>query len=136
MIKPSDSKHLSHFFPDTDWEEHSWEFFCFSRQEYANRVPLNAEDEITLGIYYSSGGAICELSINWNKLEGELVPQLTIFADAWCLLKTPTFQSVVSQLIKLDKSAATPDKVSAMLIALGFADQSDRPLDGTAPAEK
>jgi len=132
MIKKCDSELLNHHFPREDWEDLFWGFTNYSRQSYAGLTPLDAEDEIILGIYSTGGGCLCEMGIVWRKLRSVSVPQLNVFSEAWHLLKTPTFQMVLDQLTKEKESLATPAEVSALLIACGFTDQSDRPLTETA----
>lgn len=136
MIKKDDSKQLNRYFPNEDWEKLFWGFTCYSRQSYAGTVTLDAEDEIMLGIRHPEGGCLCELSISWHRLNQELVPRLTAFSEAWRLFLTPTFQLVLDQFTRQKNPLATPDEVSALLIACGFIDQSDNPLPGTEAARE
>lgn len=128
MIKKNDSERLAQHFPGVDWEKLFWGFTCYSRQNYAGIAPLDAEDQIMLGIRFPEGGCLCELGISWRRLHNELVPQLHAFSEAWHLLQTPTFQMVLDLLTKEKEPLATSDDVSMLLIACGFVDQSDRPL--------
>lgn len=129
MIKKQDSERLTQHFPDVDWNKLFWGFTCYSRQDYAGRVPLDAaEDEIMLGIQQPDGGCLAEFGFRWYKLNGELVPKLEVFSDAWLLLRTDTFQNVINQLTRDKKPLPTPDELSALLITWGFIDQSDNPL--------
>lgn len=131
MIKKNDFRHLGCHFPNVDWEKLFWGFTCYSRQNYAGQVTIEAEDEIMLGIQYPDGGCLCELAVRWNKLGDKLTPRLEVYSEAWHLLQTDTFQSVLNQLTKESKPMPTPDEVSALLIDYGFVDQSDRPLTGS-----
>lgn len=133
MIKKNDLDQLARHFRNLDGENLLWDFVCYSRQSYAGIAPLNAEDEIMLGLYHQGGGCLCEFGISWHNLNNELVPQLHMFSDAWCLLQTPTIQSVLEQLTQERGSLPTPDDVSAVLIGCGFSDQSDTPLHKSAP---
>lgn len=126
----ADAAGLNARFPREDWGEYFWGFTCFSRQNYAKTVPLDGVDEIMLGIQCTQGGCLCELAIRWHMLSNEPVPQLEMFDEAWPLFHAPTFVSVLEQLTQMSQDhALTPDEVSALLIANGFTDQSDRPLE-------
>lgn len=131
MIKKTDSERLAKYFPDADWEELFWGFTCYSRQNYASTVQLEAVDEIMLGIQHPEGSCLCELGISWHLLDNKLVPQLHVYSESWHLLNTPTFQLVLNLLTKEKEPLPTPDEVSMLLIEYGFIDQSDQPLDGT-----
>lgn len=133
MIKKNDSERLTHHYPNADWEKLSWGFTCYSRQSYAGISPLDAEDEIMLGLYHQEGGCLCELGISWHNLNNELVPRMHMYSDAWRLLQTPTFQLVLDQLTWERESLLTLDDVSALLIKCGFTDKSDTPLHKSAP---
>ena len=100
MIKKCDSEQLIHYFPNADWDDLYWGFSNYSRQAYAGLAPLDAEDEIMLGLYFRQGGCLCEMGISWHLLRGRAVPQLEVFSEAWHLLKTPTFRAVLDQLTK------------------------------------
>lgn len=123
---------LSTCFPKDDWEEYLWGFTCFSRQEYAGTVLEDSLDEIMLGIQSVRGGCLCEMAIRWYMINGTPTPRLEMYDEAWPLFQAPTFVSALGQLTQMCKDhSPTSDEVSAMLIALGFTDQSDRPLDTT-----
>lgn len=63
---------LNHHFPRKDWEDLFWGFTDCFRQVYAGLTPLNAEDEILLGIYSRQGGCLPRQSSpqsrNWSGL--------------------------------------------------------------------
>ncbi len=128
MIKENDFERLACWFPSEDWEKLFWGFTCYSRQDYAGKAPLDAEDEIILGIQYPDGGCLAEMGFRWYKLDGALVPRLEVFSDAWQLLQTRTVQMVISQLVNGSNPRPTPDELSELLITWGFIDQSDNPL--------
>lgn len=129
IFPQGDAACLSAYFPKENWDEYFWDFTCFSRQDYARIVSLDGVDEIMLGIQCTKGGCLCELGIRWYMLDSRAVPRLEVFDSAWPLLQTPTFASVLKELTQAQKNAVpTPDEVSALLIAHGLTDQSDRPL--------
>ena len=128
-LPPADVVELSAHFPRDDWRECFWGFTCFSRQNYAKVVPLDGADEIMLGIQCVQGGCLCEMAICWHMISNKPTPRLEMFDEAWPLFRTPTFVSVLEQLTQMSQNhIPTPDEVSALLIAQGFTDQSDRPL--------
>lgn len=128
MINENDFKYLKHHFPNEDWRNLFWGFCCYSRQNYSGDVPLDAEDEIMLGIQHRDGGTLCELVINWHMLQGKSIPRLEVFSEAWHLLRTDTLQSLLKHLTQEKEPLPTPDELSRLLIDYGFVDQSDRPL--------
>lgn len=129
-VPGTDIDHLSVYFPREDWNEYFWGFTCFSRQDYAKVVPLDAVDEIMLGVQCVQGGTLGELAVRWYRLGGRAVPKLEVFDEAWPLLQTPTLVAVLEQLTQMSrKGSPTPDEVSALLIAHGFTDESDQPLE-------
>lgn len=132
MIKKSDSDRLAKHYPNVNWENLLWGFTCFSRQDYAGTVPLDAEDEILLGIQYPGGGCLCEVGISWQRMNNQLVPRLSAFSEAWHLLLTPTLQQVLDYLAH-EKALVTPDEVSQLLLSCGFTDLSDIPLSDNVP---
>lgn len=132
VLPQADAERLNAYFSREDWSLYFWGFTCFSRQDYAKIVPLDGVDEIMLGIQCIEGGCLGEMAVRWFHLGGKLSPRLEVFDETWPLLQTPTFAAVLEDLTKVSRNhELTPDEVSALLIAHGFADQSDRPL-GTA----
>ena len=114
VLPQADAERLNTYFPREDWNLYFWGFTCFSRQDYARTVPL----------------AGVEMGGRWFMLGNEPVPRLDVFDEAWPLLQTPTFAAVLEELTRMNRGhALTPDEVSALLIAHGFTDQSDRPLE-------
>lgn len=133
MVPEADIEELSAYFPWENWSEIFWGFTCFSRQKYADKLPQDADDEIMLGLQCESGGCLCELAFRWHMIAGSTVPRLEVYDSAWPVFQTPTFAAVMQQLSRMaaDGNELTPDEVSALLIANGFKDESDRPLDHT-----
>lgn len=130
VLPQADAERLNAYFPREDWALYFWGFTCFSRQDYARTVPLDGVDEIMLGIQCVEGGCLGEMAVRWFMLGNEPVPRLDVFDEAWPLLQTPTFAAVLEELTRMSRGhALTSDEVSALLIAHGFTDQSDRPLE-------
>lgn len=128
-LPQADAERLNVYFPREDWSLYFWGFTCFSRQTYAGTVPLNSLDEVMLGVQCADGSTMGELAIRWHMLSGRAIPRLEVYDDAWQIMQTPTFAAVMEALAQMSRRhAPTPDEVSALLIAHGFTDQSDRPL--------
>lgn len=129
-LPQTDIDRLNAYSSQKDWEPYFWGFTCFSREDYAGVVPLDGVDEITLGVYCVQGGTLGELAICWQMLDGKQVPRLEAYNDAWHIIQTPTFLSVLEQLTEMSRDhEPTPNEVSWLLIAHNFTDQSDHPLD-------
>lgn len=131
VLPQADVERLNLYFPRSDWDKYFWGFTCFSRQDYARTVRLDGVDEILLGVQCNEGGCLCELAIRWHMLTNVPVARLEVFDEAWTLFQIPTFAAVLEDLTQMCKNhTPTPDEVSALLIAHGFTDQSDRLLGG------
>lgn len=128
-LPQADVERLNVYFPREDWSLFFWGFSCFSRQNYARTVSLDCADEVMLGVQCIEGGTLGELAVRWHMLRGKTVPRLEVYDDAWQIIQTPTFGTVMEELTQMSRHHnLTPDEVSALLIAHGFMDQSDRPL--------
>ena len=128
-LPQADAERLNVYFPREDWSLFFWGFTCFSRQNYSRTVSLDCTDEVMLGVQCIEGGTLGELAIRWHMLSGKAVPRLEVYDDAWQIMQTPTFAAVMEVLTQMSRRhTPTPDEVSALLIAHGFTDQSDRPL--------
>ena len=125
-----DYRALQPYFPSLEQEHASWEFLCFSRQDYAGKVPLDCEDLIMLQLSDGEQGCVCEMGIGWHRIGADRVnPRFECFDDAWPMLQTPTFTQLVRSLLKVSPNHhLTPDEVSRVLLKNGFRDRSDRPL--------
>ena len=128
-LPPEDVERLRAYFPKEDWNAFFWGFTCFSRQDYAAVVPIEGVNEILLGLQCREGGTLGELAVRWYILGGKPALRLEVFDEAWPVTQTPTFAAFIEELTQMSRRhAPTPDEVSALLIAHGFTDQSDRPL--------
>lgn len=129
-LPQTDIERLNAYIPQKEWGLYFWGFTCFSREDYAGVVPLDGVDEIMLGVYCVHGGTLGELAICWHMLGGKPVPRLEAYNDAWQIIQAPTFLTALEHLTQMGRDhRLTPDEVSRLLIAHGFTDQSDRPLD-------
>lgn len=132
-----DYRALRPYFPSLKQEYASWEFLCFSRQDYAGQVPLDCEDLIMLQLSDGEQGCVCEMGIGWHRIGTDRVnPRFECFDDAWPMMQTPTFAKLVRSLLKVKPNRLTPDEVSRVLIKNGFRDRSDRPLPELGGGDK
>lgn len=80
----------------------------------------NYIDTITFGFYYPHGGTSGEISVNWMKLDGEIIPQLTIFSDAWSALSN--FHDLIDLLGQHDNEDPSPEQFCQYLEECKFKD--------------
>lgn len=127
-----DYDHLKKYYHLLEKDQAFWAFVCFSRQNYEHIVPLEAEDEIMIGFESGDGGVVCEMPIRWYFLRGEKAsPRIECFDEARPMLSAPTFAKFLRRVARLHDQNPTPVDISRALIACGFRDQSDRPLDSS-----
>lgn len=117
--------------PDSEGDEQKdayYGFTHFSRMEYSD-IPKDDSfiDEITFGLYVRNDGCISEASIVWENLMGKPVFYVRSFGDGLKATFSQKFISIVNEL-KLQEYYS-PEEVARLLIAEGFEDDSDRPLD-------
>ena len=129
-LPPEAVERLSVYFPGENWNAFFWGFTCFSRQDYAAVVPIEGINEIMLGLQCMEGGTLGELAFRWFMFGNKLALRLEVFDDAWPVTQTPSFAAVLEDLTQMSRHhVPTPDEVSRLLIAHGFTDRSDRPLE-------
>lgn len=100
-------------------------FTQLSRAWYGpvNLKCLNKIDEITFGFYSLEGGTTGEMSMDWVKLEGKIVPELSVFSDAWSALAH--FHDLIDLLGEHDDEDPTPEQFCKYLLACGFQDRTE-----------
>ena len=125
-MEAKELEQLRTYFPDIG-EDAFWGFICFSRQEYADRIPKDCVDRIMLGIQSRDGGCYCEMGICWHDLGKCTALRIECFDDAWAMLLTTKFGELMHRLMEGGKNLST-DAVSQILIGCGFTDMSDNPL--------
>jgi hypothetical protein len=81
-------------------------------------------DDVTFGMFAIEGGTTGEMAVRWQELGGKSVPQLRVFDDGWSALAT--FTDLIVELGKFDDRNITPKDFCALLIRLGFEDQTPR----------
>lgn len=135
-MKKKDLDFLESLYPGMNAGNAFWGFTCFSRQSYAETVPLDCVDQIVLGIQCRDGGCYCEMAIRWHNLGRQTALRIECFDDAWAVLQTPTFAEVLRKLMAEEKENLFPEKVSRLLISCGFIDMSDTPLADTGNRAK
>lgn len=108
-----------------------WGFSCFSRQNFKKPALIKTEDDVIYGVYSNEGGTLAEMTMQWQWIQGEVVPCLEVFSDAFFLLESPMHKRIMKRLLKFQKQyheLFTPDEFSRLLIGLGFQDNSANPL--------
>lgn len=76
--------------------------------------------DITFGLYYDDGSTIGEMTMTWQTLGGNLVPQLNIFDDGWFALFI--FDNLIAKLAEEDNKNITDEQFVEILISCGFKD--------------
>lgn len=101
-----------------DKESYKRQFVHYRRAWYA----VHGEaDQIMIGYYYPDGrGTAGEFAVRWQELEGQQVPQLQVFDDAWKIL--PQFGDLIEALAKHNNKHVTPSEMCDILISLGIKD--------------
>lgn len=129
-MQKNDYNYLKPFFPDMEQEKVFWSFICFSRQDYASKVPLGCEDEIMLALQCADGGCVTEMAIRWHNLGKTVSPRLECFGEAWPMLLAPSCAKVMQMLAARHDQDLSPDDVTQILLESGFKDLSDHPWKG------
>jgi hypothetical protein len=94
--------------------------FCWSsRAWYAERVGIKLP-EVNFGLYYRHDGTTGEMSIKWEELDGELVPCLCVFSDAWKALAD--FKDLLDELANVDNKNISDAEFVEILKKCGFED--------------
>lgn len=81
-------------------------------------------DEVNFGLFAIEGGTTGEMTVSWKELGGKSVPELRVFDDGWSVLAT--FTDLIVEFGKLDDQNITPKEFCALLLRLGFEDQTPR----------
>ena len=91
-------------------------------------------DVVHFGLYavQDGGGTSGEMSVTWTLLGGKVVPQLTVFDDAWDALAQ--FSDLLSEMAKVDNQQVSAAQFCDMLRRCGFLDITER-VAGERPWE-
>jgi hypothetical protein len=88
------------------------------------------KDEVTFGFFSPEGGTTGEMTVAWKSLCGKIVPELTIFSDAWSALSN--FHDLIDLLGQHDNEDPSPGKFCKYLLQCGFVDMTQT----TEPSRK
>jgi hypothetical protein len=77
-------------------------------------------DEVMVGFYHPEGGTTGEFGVRWIPLDGDIVPKLEVFDDAWHALYQ--FQDLLKALAETDKENITPTQFCELLLSIGIKD--------------
>jgi hypothetical protein len=98
-------------------------FHRFDKAWYAGTDNIR-NPEIDIGIFDDDGGGcVAEFNVEWIELDGELVPQLQIFSDAWKMLSG--MKDLFDELAKFDRQDISIDKFCEILLSLEFRDLTE-----------
>jgi hypothetical protein len=75
-------------------------------------------------MYSPDGGTSGEMSVRWEKLDGQLVPYLHCYDDAWSALSM--FKDVIDAMAEHDSENITPAQFCQLLDGCGFVDATPR----------
>lgn len=83
------------------------------------------DDEITVGVYYRSGGCKGEFAIRWQHFGRSLAAHcLHVWHDSWCIL--PEFQDLLVEMSKLNDRRISPKEFCELLKRLSIEDTTKR----------
>lgn len=82
-----------------------------------------ANRDVVFGLYYSDGSCVGEMTMVWEYINGELVPRLNVFCDAWHVLGT--FKDVIDRLATMPRKI-TIDEFVQVLRECGFVNMKER----------
>jgi hypothetical protein len=81
-------------------------------------------DEVMFGFYASDGGTSGEMPMRWETLNGEPVPRLCVYDDAWHALYQ--LNDVLAKLANADGDKISPEEFCELLVSCGFVDMTER----------
>ena len=101
-------------------------YYHFSESYYYKACQrLDSDDEITFGLYYENdGGTDGEMTVLWQKLGDEFVPELCVFNDAWKILHS--FSDLLAEMAEVDDKNISPKEFCKLLDKCGFKDLTKR----------
>jgi hypothetical protein len=111
-------------------------FYHRNASWYADALRRNGTsrdvDEVNFGIYHDEGGTSGEMSMRWHNLQANRPPaaRLECFEDAFAALAS--MPDVIAALGEQDGKEIQPEEFCALLLKLGFKDETNR----TAPGEE
>jgi hypothetical protein len=107
-------------------------FTHYSEAYYAKLLPKRDDsvDEVIVGFYAPEGGTSGEFAVEWVRLSGKATPRLRVFDDAWhALAQMP---DLLARMSDLDSQDVSPKAFCALLLELGFKDQTQRERPASA----
>lgn len=105
-------------------------FYHHNESYYAGVLPVigGGVDQVMFGYYKPEGGSSGEMSMQWERLGGKVVPQLRCYDDAWDALSR--FGDLIRRLADFDEKNISPSEFCNILKECGFQDLThrERPL--------
>lgn len=98
-------------------------FYQFSKSSYYEALKNNMDyiEQFNIGLYYPSGGCVCEFSVTWVMLGEQVVANLSMYDDAWEHIDE--FKDLLLALKEIGNHAQPTDIISK-LIELGYENQT------------
>ncbi|WP_341317856.1 hypothetical protein WN982_22250 [Paraburkholderia sp. IMGN_8] len=82
---------------------------------------------VTFGLYrVEGGGTVGMLSVRWENLGNEVVPQLHAYYDSWSVLAS--FSDVLARMSEVAGAPCSPDALCQILLDCGFVNRAERGL--------
>lgn len=86
-----------------------------------NKAWYKSKDiEVSFGLYSIDGGSLCEMTMEWILLDGDLCAQLQCFEDSWKGLAS--FGDLIQKLGENDSKLIQEDDFCKILDECGFKD--------------
>jgi hypothetical protein len=78
---------------------------------------------VTFGLYQvESGATVGMLSVRWERLGNEVVPQLHAYYDSWRVLAS--FSDVLARMSEVAGESCSPDTLCQILLACKFVNRA------------
>lgn len=104
--------------------------FIHSTEAWYHRGKTSVLDEVLFGFYAPEGGTTGEMRVVWRELGRDIVPELTVFDDAWAALAE--FGDLLALMSAADAKHVTGKQFCEMLVQCRFVDMTER-VEGERP---
>lgn len=125
-LSKKDLQFFQKYYPEVEFNDTYWAFTVYSGK-LADVVFAGLKAGVLYGLVFKGGGAIAELSMEWNSSRyGSEMPYLKTYMDSMVLLASPMHQRLAVALMKYEKRGPTPEQFSRLLRSFGFEDDTKR----------
>ncbi|MFL9966899.1 hypothetical protein PQR02_39350 [Paraburkholderia sediminicola] len=96
---------------------------CLRREFYVNTASycrvMGVVSAVTFGLYrVEGGGTVGMLSVCWENLGNDVVPQMHAYYDSWRVLAS--FSDVLARMSEVTGKPCSPDEFCQILLDCGF----------------